>query len=248
MILNCVIVDDEQSSIDTISNYIELMPTLELIGSFTDSRKALEQMLFSDNIDLLFLDIDMPVVSGIEIAKVLREKTRKIIFITAFSDYAFDAFDAEGDGFLSKPISFGKFAKTVNRLFPEDSNSSYLQIAQKDDYFLVKNTEDKLRIVKVRYDDVIAFESVHNHIKIILNDNTSLIIYRSLQDIRDLTAARSEFKQFHRAYIISTNYIDYIEGNSIAMLNELVITVGDNYKKPFKDYLEGRLVKTTRIR
>lgn len=245
--LKCIIVDDEQFSIDAILKYINLIPDLDVIGIYTDPVNALKTISASEDIDLLFMDVDMPWLSGLELAKALRSKTQKLIFTTAHSKYAFDAFEVEGDAFLLKPFTFGKFSTTINRLFPEKS-SAIISTQMENDYFLVKSKEDDLAIVKIKYNDVIAFESLQNYIKIHLQNNKTLIAYLTLKDVLQLLRFRPEFKQFHRAFIISTDCISQIKGNTIQMSNNLTFSVGDIYKDQFANYLEDKLLLTSRKR
>ena len=244
--LNCIIIDDEQFSIDAILKYIQLLPKLNIVGIYTDPQMALEQITFDTAIDILFMDIDMPSISGLDLAKALRPKAQKLIFTTSHSKYAFDAFESEGDAYLLKPYTFGKFSITINRLFPTESAIKSDFSSHDDEYFLVKSKEDDLRIVKVRYEDVIAFESSQNYIKIYLANHKVLIAYLTLKDVLAITAARPEFKQFHRAFIIRTNFIEYIEGHAIRMINNLSFSVGDSYKEVFGLYLSNKLLKTAR--
>ena len=116
------------------------------------------------------------------------------------------------------------------------------------DYFFVKNKEENLRIVKVWYKDVIAFESLHNYVKIYLVSNKVLVAYLTIKDILELLGTRNGFKQFHRAFIIATDFINYIEGNTIRMNNNLTFTVGESYRGSFTNYLSGKLLKTARKR
>lgn len=247
--INCIIVDDEKFSINALTKYIELIPTLNVINIYTDPRHALEEVTEGDNIDLLFMDIDMPQLSGIELAKGLRYRTNKLIFTTAHSKYAFDAFEAEADAFLLKPYSFNKFSLTINRLFPNTEPTEGYQNANiNDTYFLVKNKDENLRIKKVNYNDVVAFESFQNYIKIHLINDTIIVAYLTIKDVLEILGTRHEFKQFHRAFVIATQYVSFIEGNTIKMANNLTITVGDFYKNNFTDFLSRKLMKTLRNR
>lgn len=244
--LKCIIIDDEQFSIEALVKYIELVPKLEIVAIYTNPKEALEGITMGVPVDVLFMDIDMPFLSGIELAKVIRSKTKKLIFTTSHSKYAFDAFEAEGDAYLLKPYSFAKFSSTLNRLFPDETTAKTPEVNNEDDYFMVKNKEEDLRIIKVRYKDVVAFESLHNYIKIYLVSNKTLVAYLTIKDIIEILKARSEFRQFHRAFIISTDFINYIEGNMIKMHNDLCFTIGESYKSDFSAYMSNKLLKTSR--
>jgi DNA-binding LytR/AlgR family response regulator len=244
--LKCIIIDDEQFSVEALVRYIELVPKLKVVAIYTNPQQALEKIAEEGQVDLLFMDIDMPFLSGIELAKVLRSKTKKLVFTTSHSKYAFDAFEAEGDAYLLKPYPFAKFAATINRLFPDEETAKVTEINQEDDYFMVKNKEEDLRIVKVRYKDVVAFESLHNYIKIYLVTNKTLVAYLTIKDILEILRPHNEFRQFHRAFIISTDFINYIEGNMIKMNNNLCFTIGESYRADFSAYMSNKLLKTSR--
>jgi len=166
--LSCVIIDDEQFSIDAIKRYIDMLPNLNIAGIYTDPQTALEDFSTKSYVDVLFMDIDMPLISGLELAKVLRPQTRKLIFTTSHSKYAFDAFEVDGDAFLLKPFSFLKFSTVVNRLFQNEQLDKVKSMGTNSDYFLVKNKEEDLRILKIKFNEVIAFESFNNYVKIYL--------------------------------------------------------------------------------
>lgn len=244
--LKCIIIDDEQWSIDTIMQYINVMPKMDVIGTFTQPRHALECIDSTSDVDLIFMDVDMPHLSGIELGRALRSKTKKLVFTTGHTKYAFEAFEAEGDAYLLKPFSFAKFSTTINRLFNDDNHVRRIETALPVDHFLVKSKEDDLRIVKVKFDELVAFEGFNNYVKIYLTNSKILIAYLTLKDVLDLLGCREEFRQFHRAFIISTNCIRYIEGNTITMQNNLSFTIGEHYKENFSAYLSGRLLKTSR--
>src|SRR3982750_1482359 len=111
----CIIIDDEPQAIEGLKTYLAATPQLELLASYTDPVIALKEIVERDNVDLIFLDVDMPKINGIELAKVIRNKTKKLIFTTAHTKYAFDAFEADADAFLWKPYSLGKFIITIEK-------------------------------------------------------------------------------------------------------------------------------------
>jgi DNA-binding LytR/AlgR family response regulator len=244
--INCVIIDDEQFSVDVLLKYAKLLDNLNIAGIYLNPKEALENIIGRNDIDVIFMDVDMPNLSGIELAELLRSYTKKLIFTTAHSKYAFDAYEVNGDAFLLKPFTFAKFAASINRLFPVDTANDHPVKGPSNDYFLVKNKEENLRIVRVAYDDVVAFESIHNYVKIHVVGNKKVTAYLTLKDVLELIGLREEFKQFHRAFIVSANHINYIEGSSVFLTNNLNFNVGERYRENFNSYLTLQLLKTAR--
>jgi DNA-binding LytR/AlgR family response regulator len=243
--IKCVIIDDESFSIKTLQGYIDLLPNLSVIHTYTSSLKALNELTNTNGFDLLFLDVDMPNLSGLDLAPALRGLAQKVVFTTAHSRYAYEAFELDADAFLLKPFTFAKFATTINKLFPVPVKEKEEVAA---DFILVKSKEDNLKILKVFYKDIIAFESANNYIKIHLSVGKPIISYLTLKDINELITPFDNFKQFHRAFIISVNHIRSLEGNSISMSNNISFTVGDTFKDKFSLFVERNLLKTSRTK
>jgi DNA-binding LytR/AlgR family response regulator len=243
--LKCIIIDDEQFSIDAILKYINLHSRLEVVDVFLNPLDALNKVSLADDIDIIFMDIDMPNLTGIELARALRPKTAKLIFTTSHSQYAFDAYEVDGDAFLLKPYTFAKFSTTINRLFPLEGRP-IVSASPVSEHFLVKNKEENLRIINIAFDDVIAFESSNNYVKIHTIDGRQITAYLTIKEVLDIVRCRKEFLQFHRAFIISTKHINYIEGNSIKLTNKVAFNIGERFKSTFNSFLSNQLLKTNR--
>lgn len=246
IMVRCIVIDDEQFSVDALSKYIALITRLEIAGIYLDAREALEQISRGPAVDVIFMDVDMPDISGMELAALLRHKARKLIFTTAHSKYAYGAFEADADAFLLKPFSFSRFAQTIDRFFPQEQATTYPLTGP--DYFLVKNKEEDLRIVNVSYSEVIAFESMQNYVKIHLLNGKSIVAYLTLQDVLTLISSRPEFVQFHRAFVISASHIHYIEGQRVFMQGSIQFSVGDTYRETFNKFVAERLLRTARTK
>ena len=132
--LKCIIVDDEQFSINTLSKYARMLGDMEIIATFTSPQQALLAISSSSKIDTLFMDIDMPEISGLELAQALRTKTDKLIFTTAHSKYAFETYEVTADAYLLKPFNFLKFSSTISRLF-NDKQTLNNPVTIDDDIF-----------------------------------------------------------------------------------------------------------------
>ncbi|WP_420551947.1 LytR/AlgR family response regulator transcription factor [Tenacibaculum aiptasiae] len=222
MNIRCLIIDDEPSSQNVLKLFINKIEYLELIHICNDALEALD-FLKSNDIDLLFLDINMPHLSGISFYKSLKNPP-KVIFTTAYSEYALDGFEVDAIDYLLKPFSFDRFLKAVSKIKNLKDNSI--------DYIIIKS-EKKLHQIKVN--DIYYIEGLGDYIKVHLKD-TFLITYKTLKKITDLLP-KSNFVQVHKSYIINKNRLDYIEGN-LAVINSKNIPLGQKYKSTFLNKLK----------
>lgn len=238
--IKCIAIDDQTESLQTLERYIADTKDMRLIAQYTDSVEALREISKGDVVDIIFMDVEMPRITGIELANEIRQKTKKLIFTTSHQKYAFDAYQAAGDGYLLKPYSYAAFYMTINRIFGSLQD-------QKDigEYFLVKNKEEDHRALLIKYSDIVAFESFGNYIKIHTLEKT-IIAYLSLKDVKEQLSLKERFVQFHRGYIIAIDKIKYIDGNSIHMQNELCMNVGDLYNENFREFLSANLIISSR--
>lgn len=246
-----VIIDDEERSIENIVNYVNQYAGLEVYKTYSEPLVALKEISqFKETVDLIFMDVDMPLMSGIELAKAIRHKTDKLIFTTAYSQYAFDAYETNAEAFLLKPISFAKFAEKVSRVLPYKAIDSFNnEKTGTNSFILVKSKEDSNRIIKVDLHDIVAFESYGNYLKIhtLLSDKP-IICYLTLKDILEELKEKqiAYFLRVHRGFVISSRLISSISGNMIMMENKMNIQVGGNYKEAINLLLNKDLITTSR--
>ncbi len=233
--ITCIIVDDEPLARDIIENYVSRIDNLELLASCGDALEAFN-IISKQHIDLVFLDIQMPEVTGIDFLKELNPAP-KVIFTTAYSDYAVDAFNLEAIDYLLKPIAFSRFLKSVNKTFKQltpidtlasnhDHETSYL------DAFIYLKVEKKMQ--KVFLKDIQYIESLRNYIKIKTRDRevTALKSISSIQDILPI----KKFLRVHRSFIIGIDYVDAFSPSEID-IKGAKIPVGRNYKDAVKEVL-----------
>ncbi|WP_431295322.1 LytR/AlgR family response regulator transcription factor [Pedobacter sp. P26] len=235
----CIIIDDEPHAIVGLKKYLESVPNIDLVAAYSDPYMALTEIETFKDIDLILMDIDMPNISGIELSKSIRAKTRKLIFTTGHTKYGYEAFKADADDYLLKPYTLGEFLIAINKALikPTDYISNNIST------FLVKNKDDGNRIVAIKYCDVIAVESQLNYVSI-YTLNAKVTAYMSLGEMFKVLSQATGFLQFHRSFIISYNFIDYIDGNTIKMKNGLLLTVREYYKKSFTDFLNKNLIRS----
>ncbi|RZL58724.1 MAG: response regulator transcription factor [Pedobacter sp.] len=238
--IRCIAIDDQHDSIKGLEQYISETPNMRLVNSYTDPVVALLEIKKITKVDAIFLDIQMPQISGIELAKAIRSKTKKLIFTTSYSEFALDAFEAEADAYLLKPYNYAKFALTIARLFEEELKGS-----EEEYFFFVKNKEENNKAIMLKYAEIISFESFHNYIKIHTVSKT-VIAYLTLRDIREKLNITPGFIQLHRGYIIAIDHIRHIEGSKITLSDDSVITVGDIYQDEFKKFMKENLIISNR--
>jgi len=240
----CIIIDDEPQCIENLEKYITSIPNLVPVKKYTDPALALIELSSGEHVDLIFMDIDMPGINGIELSRELRKKTRVLVITTAHTKYAFDAFEIAADAYLLKPYTLFKFAATIAKLLPRESAPEN-EIGSGDDFFFVKNKYDNLKLVKIRFREVIAVESRQNYV-LIHTLSQKILTYMSLTEIAQILNQFNNFLRFQRSFIIGKEHIDSIEGNTIRMSNGIQVTVGDNYRKDFTEFVSKKLIKAGR--
>jgi two-component system, LytTR family, response regulator len=237
--LNCIVVDDEPPAIEILEKYIEKLPFLNRIASFDNSVEA-SIALQKQAVDLVFLDIQMPELSGIQLVKLLRGKC-KIIFTTAHSQYAIDGFDNNVVDYLLKPIAFERFFQACQKVM-ETSPTPLSQINERlnEAYIFVK-TQNKY--VKLFLYEIVYVESMGNYLTVFtLNDK--IVLHGSIRDF----AAKipdTQFIRVHKSYIIATEYIKSVEGNQILLnygKNEVKIPLGEVFRGVFYQFLNSKVV------
>jgi len=245
MKLTCIVIDDEIHAIDGLKSYISALPNLQLLQTYTDPLIALKEISLGEHVDIIFMDVDMPRISGIELSKAIRHKTDKLIFTTAHSKYAFDAFEINASAFLLKPYTLVKFVETITRFFADAASSVPAVVQEDNDYFFVRNKNEGNNLIKIRYAEIVAVESLQNYIRI-YTLSESIITYMTISEIKMILKDHSNFMQAHRSFIISKNHIEKVDGNTLKMSNSLAINIGNSYKDTVQSYIMERTIKTSR--
>lgn len=219
MIINCIIVDDEPLAMSLLENHISKIDDLKLVGKAQNAMQAYK-ILQNQTVDLMFLDIQMPQLSGIDFLKTLPQKP-KTIFTTAYRDFAIEGFELEAVDYLLKPITFERFFKSVERILRTIA-------AYTEDFILVK-TEGMHR--KLMLSEIVYFESQGNDIKIVLITNESFISKSKITDLEQTLSSKS-FVRIHRSFIINSAFVTAFNNNEI-VVNHHKIPVGRSYKQEF---------------
>ena len=226
--LNCLIIDDEPLALQLLEDFVNKTPYLKLAGRFEEPLQALS-VLESQKIDLLFLDIKMPDISGIDFYRSLANKP-EVIFTTAYSEYAIDGFELKAMDYLVKPISFEKFITACNRV------KDFIEIKnQKDKEFFFINVSHKLH--KIFYDDILYLEGYKDYTKVhLISSHNPLLILHNLKYFEDLLD-KKQFIRIHRSYMVSLRKINTASRKSVT-INNNSLPVSDNYRDSFFSLIE----------
>ncbi len=232
MKIKCIAIDDEPLALQQISSYIQKTPFLELVGQFESAFQALDY-LSSNQVDLMFLDINMPDFNGLDFAKSLSNKP-KIILTTAYSEYALEGFRIDALDYLLKPIPYTVFLKSVNKAkdwfqMKADPTSESAEAA------IYVKSEGKT--VKVRISEILYVESANEYIKINLDNKDSITTLKRLKDFEDELPAE-QFLRIHRSLIVNTKKIKAIERFRVIMNNNFPIPVGELYRDQFQAFVD----------
>lgn len=238
--LQCIIIDDEHLAIDVLSLYFDKVPFLELVHGTTSPFEGIA-LVNEGLIDLVFLDVNMPEMSGIEFIKTIQGKC-KVILTTASPEYAIEGYQLDVVDYLIKPISLARFMQAVQKA----QNIISQQAATKtdtyveDDHIYVK-TESKGKLLKIYFSEINYIESVKNYVAIHHGSEKTLVLI-TMKDLEDILP-NPGFKRIHRSFIISTNKIRSIEANSVYLKGvELAIPFGEAFKTDFLEQIKARLI------
>ena len=239
--INCVIIDDEPLARKGLREYISDVEFLNLAGEYDNALKATE-MISRGEAQLLFLDIQMPKITGLEFMKTL-QKPVPVIFTTAFPQYALDGFDLNALDYLVKPISFDRFLKAALKAkeyyeVRQKNDADKTPVAEVGDYFFIK-ADNKL--VKVLFNDILFIEALQNYV-VVHTQEKKLITYLTFKSVEEYLPS-SQFIKVHKSFIVSATKIDSIEGNDIR-IGQHYIPISRNLKDEVMDkLLKGKFLK-----
>ena len=233
--LRCCIIDDEPLAQELIKSYVDQTPFLELVNTFPSASTAVKTII-EDKIDLVFLDIQMSELNGIEFARVI-PPTCKIIFITAFEQYALEAFKANALDYLLKPVNYSEFLASANKALRWFEMVEGTKPGGADsDYIIVKS---EYKLIQIAISNILYIEGLKDYVKIYLEDsNTSIMSLMSLKTL-EASLPQDRFMRVHRSFIVQTSKIKVIERNRI-VFGKQYIPISDTYKDAFNDYVGRR--------
>lgn len=219
----CIIVEDEPLAQNVLKKYIADHPSLELIATCTDALEA-QLILRKEDIQLIFLDINLPKLSGINFIKTLLQSPL-IIFTTAYPEFAVEGFELNAVDYLLKPFSFERFLKAVNKVLEKLNNNPPVSKKEEKDSFIFFRSDKKIH--KVDLESILYIEAIGDYMKVI-TDAGQLIINETMKNLQEELPAGS-FIRVHKSFIISRSKIKYIEGNYV-QIEDKSIPIGATYR------------------
>ncbi|SHL08046.1 LytR/AlgR family response regulator transcription factor [Flavobacterium chilense] len=231
MSFKCIIVDDEPPATRILENYIGKVHFLEKVGVFNDSLKALE-FLNTQTVDVIFLDIQMPQLTGLQISRII-SKDIKVIFTTAYPDFALEGFELNAIDYLLKPIAFERFYQAVSKLNSEPKAVVSNQNNAPD--FLFIKTDGKNKFQKIFLSDILYVESLQNYV-CIHTSKQQIITHSSLKSIKE-SLSENEFIQIHKSYVVSLKHIESTDNFSVFTSGK-ELPIGATFKDAFFEKIE----------
>ena len=233
--LACVITDDEPIALEILEDYIKMVPGLTLVAKCANAMETMD-VLRKNKIDILFIDIRMPGISGVEFVRSLRSQPA-VIFTTAFPDYAIDGFELDALDYLLKPVSVERFLRAVNKAFArnvkiDQTADMTAQQTEGKNILFVKSTNS---LIKLTYDEILFIEGLENYIKIFCRDRV-IISLCTMKNIEE-TLPNFPFLRIHRSYIVNLNKVDLVQ-NNIFKIGDRQLLVGKSYKKVVSEVLK----------
>jgi DNA-binding LytR/AlgR family response regulator len=244
MIMTCFVVDDEQHAIQVLSRYIENTPGLTLIATEENPLQALNALTAGSAVsaDITFLDIDMPQLSGIELAGLISRHST-VIFTTAYPDYALQAFEKNALDYLLKPISYERFLKAIAKAKEKLQAKRKEQVAAISGYFYIKS-EVKGKVIRVDLADILFVEAQHNYVRIHITVGVHLT-YLTIKEVEEYLPSEF-FSRVHKSFIVQNDKVKAIEGNQILLYNGHTLTLGASYRVAFMEMVNTKLLKSKR--
>ena len=237
MIIKCIAIDDEPLALKQVSSFIEKTPFLELVASCKSAFEAME-VITKQEVDLMFVDIQMPDLTGIDFVKSLNREQR-IIFTTAYQEYALEGFKVNALDYILKPFGYDEFLKAANKALSHFDllKKARVQEDSKDDYLFVKS---EYKIKRINLNDIQYIEGLREYVKIVLKDEKPVMSLMSLKSLEE-KLPQNRFMRVHRSFIVNLDEIQTIERSRI-IFGKTYIPVSEQYKNQFQEFLGKRFL------
>lgn len=238
MKIRCIIVDDEILSQDVIESYINEFPVVELVKKCSNAIEALET-LQEEDVQLIFLDVKMPALSGISMLKSIPSPPC-VIFTTAYAQHAIEGFELNAVDYLLKPFSFERFVQAVNkvrRVIELEESAASLKRSGNEQHFIIVKADKKLH--KLNFEDITYLNSIGDYLRIFMKNGKVIITNETLKSIEE-SLPSNLFLRIHKSYIVSVRSILYIEGNQL-VIEGAELPIGLKYKEQLIERFGSRL-------
>jgi two-component system, LytTR family, response regulator LytT len=232
--IRCIAIDDEPLALTQIVGYISKTPFLQLVGQYASALQAIS-VIGNTSIDLMFVDINMPDLNGLDFVRTL-ENPPRIVFVTAYSEYALEGFRVDALDYLLKPVSYVDFLKSANKAkswFDNHPQKSEEPRIDKDFLFI----KSDYKVLRINFSDIIYIEGMSEYIKIHLANSKPVMTLLSMKFIEEQLPT-DRFMRVHRSYIVNLTKISVIERNRIIFDGKVYIPVSEQYKVRFQEYVD----------
>lgn len=243
MSISCIAIDDDLHSLENLVTYMEKLPDLKLIQTFTEPLRAFEEISLSNPVDIIFMDIEMPSLSGIELAGLLRQKTKYLVFTTAHTRYAIDAFKVQADAYLLKPYSIIHFAKTINNLYPTGTRAKHTSSILDDHFFYIPVKGENSELVRIALNELIAIEELGEDIQFKTTKDVFLSSKYNFTKTLKMLKENPSFIQVTPTVVISKQHIKSVLDDKILLSGETSFTVSETYLKLFANFIKHNLLQ-----
>lgn len=230
--INCLIVDDEPIARDVLKAHIDRLPELHLVNECRNAAEASET-LYEHPVDVMFLDIQMPVITGTEFLRSLRNPPL-VVFTTAYNSYAVEGFELNSVDYLLKPVTFERFYQAVQRVRERLSTQNFHTPVQPDYFFLRQN----LKLIKVLFTDISYIQAERDFCSVFLDNGKKMLAGMQLKTLED-TLPSATFMRVHRSYIVQLSKINAINGNTLE-IGPTAIPLGSSYREDFFQRIKAR--------
>ena len=234
----CLVLDDEQHSVNILTEYIEKTPNLSLIQALKNPIDAIP-LIQTEQIDIAFIDVQMPNLTGLQFLKLLNKNT-KVILCTAYSEYAIDGFELNVVDYLLKPISFERFLRSIQKIEANSQPIIQHKTNENEDEYIFVKAESKGKFIKVNLKDILFIEGLGNYQKIQTIDNP-IVCQLKMKNLEEQLAGFG-FVRVHKSFLVPLNKINQIEGNKI-QIGSQKIPIGDNFKEELFLMLKGKILE-----
>lgn len=232
MKFDCAIIDDEPLAAELLASYARRIPELNLVGVYESAVTAMGELRIKP-VDILFLDIQMPELNGLELARLLPSKT-KVIFTTAFDRYAVDGYKVKAAGYLLKPISYDDFVMAVNSVADSLRTITRQESMMKNRFVYVKS---EYKLVRVDFDDILYVEGVKDYVKFYFSGNRKpMMTLMNMKTVED-SLPHYQFMRVHRSFIVNMDKINMIDRGRI-VIGDVFIPVSESYKELVQKYVD----------